>query len=165
MSTNTKELKCALLKNFLDNFSNKQHCYFRAHKKTRSVVERRAWSLLKRRFCVLHGEIRVTPPAKVCQIIEVYARKEIFKCQLKRTSCWKRMTHSQWNSNHNVLLNGHVRVFSTEMSLYTFISSKSQHLQYFDPSCYDYCHICSYHCKCMYIYSVNYIFGDVSHDF
>ena len=72
MSTNTKELKCALLKNFLDNFSNKQHCYFRAHKKTRSVVER-GIGQLKRRFHVLHGEIRVTPPAKVCQIIEVCA--------------------------------------------------------------------------------------------
>ena len=72
MSTNTKELKCALLKNFLDNFSNKQHCYFRAHKKTRSVVER-GIGQLKRRFRVLHGEIRVTPPAKVCKIIEVCA--------------------------------------------------------------------------------------------
>ena len=72
MSTNTKELKCALLKNFLDNFSNKQHCYFRAHKKTRNVVER-GIGQLKRRFHVLPGEIRVTPPAKVCQIIEVCA--------------------------------------------------------------------------------------------
>ena len=68
MSTNTKELNCALLKNFLDNFSNKQHCYFRAHKKTRNVVER-GIGQLKRRFRVLHGEIRVTPPAKVCKII------------------------------------------------------------------------------------------------
>lgn len=41
--------------------------YFRAHKRTRSVVER-GIGQWKRRFHVLHGEIRVSP-AKTCKII------------------------------------------------------------------------------------------------
>ncbi|KAK3849766.1 hypothetical protein Pcinc_003442 [Petrolisthes cinctipes] len=49
-----------------------QSDYNRAHKKTRNVVER-GIGQLKRRFHVLHGEIRVTPTAKVCQIIKVCA--------------------------------------------------------------------------------------------
>ncbi|KAK3874265.1 hypothetical protein Pcinc_020789 [Petrolisthes cinctipes] len=49
-----------------------QSNYNRAHKITRSVVER-GIGQLKRRFHVLHGEIRVQPPSKVCQIIKVCA--------------------------------------------------------------------------------------------
>ncbi|KAK3873579.1 hypothetical protein Pcinc_021422 [Petrolisthes cinctipes] len=49
-----------------------QSNYNRCHKKTRSVVER-GIGQLKRRFHVLHGEIRVSPPAKVCMVIEVCA--------------------------------------------------------------------------------------------
>lgn len=44
----------------------------RAHKKTRSVVER-GIGQLKRRFHVLHGEIRLEPPLKVCKVVEVCA--------------------------------------------------------------------------------------------
>ncbi|KAK4316856.1 hypothetical protein Pmani_012032 [Petrolisthes manimaculis] len=44
----------------------------RAHKKTRSVVER-GIGQWKRRFHVLHSEISLTPPAKVCKIIFVCA--------------------------------------------------------------------------------------------
>ncbi|XP_045133692.1 putative nuclease HARBI1 [Portunus trituberculatus] len=44
--------------------------YNRAHKRTRSVVER-GIGQWKRRFHVLHSEIHVTPPAKVCKIIFV----------------------------------------------------------------------------------------------
>ncbi|KAK3881433.1 hypothetical protein Pcinc_014089 [Petrolisthes cinctipes] len=44
----------------------------RAHKKTRSVVER-GIGQWKRRFHVLHSEIRLTPTAKVCKIIFVCA--------------------------------------------------------------------------------------------
>ena len=40
---------------------------YRAHKKTRSVVER-GIGQLKRRFHVLHGEIRLSPE-KSCQVI------------------------------------------------------------------------------------------------
>lgn len=49
-----------------------QLAYNRAHKKTRSIVERGIgqWKL---RFHVLHSEIRVTPPGKVCKIIFVCA--------------------------------------------------------------------------------------------
>ena len=45
---------------------------YKAHKRTRSVVERgiRQW---KRRFHILHAEIRVKSPAYVCRIIEVCA--------------------------------------------------------------------------------------------
>ncbi|KAK4321312.1 hypothetical protein Pmani_007888 [Petrolisthes manimaculis] len=49
-----------------------QSNYNRCHKKTRSVVER-GIAQLNRRFHVLHGEIRVSPPAKVCMVIEVCA--------------------------------------------------------------------------------------------
>ncbi|KAK4293628.1 hypothetical protein Pmani_033690 [Petrolisthes manimaculis] len=46
--------------------------YNRAHKKTRSVVER-GIGQWKRRFHVLHSEIRLTPAAKVCKISFVCA--------------------------------------------------------------------------------------------
>ncbi|XP_048852793.1 putative nuclease HARBI1 isoform X2 [Brienomyrus brachyistius] len=45
--------------------------YNRAHKKTRSVVER-GIGQLKRRFHVLHGEVRLSP-AKVCKVITACA--------------------------------------------------------------------------------------------
>ena len=44
----------------------------RAHKKTRNLVER-GIGQWKRRFHVLHSEIRVTPPGKVSKIIFVCA--------------------------------------------------------------------------------------------
>ena len=46
--------------------------YYSAHKKTRCTVER-GIGQWKRRFHVLHGEIRVRSPAYVCRIIEVCA--------------------------------------------------------------------------------------------
>ncbi|XP_050700193.1 putative nuclease HARBI1 [Eriocheir sinensis] len=49
-----------------------QSAYNRAHKRTRSTVER-GIGQWKRRFHVLHGEIRVSPPAYVCRIIQVCA--------------------------------------------------------------------------------------------
>ncbi|KAK3886761.1 hypothetical protein Pcinc_009081 [Petrolisthes cinctipes] len=49
-----------------------QSNYNRANKKTRSVVEM-GIGQWKRRFHVLHSEIRLTPPAKVCKIIFVCA--------------------------------------------------------------------------------------------
>ncbi|XP_048879280.1 putative nuclease HARBI1 [Brienomyrus brachyistius] len=45
--------------------------YNKAHKKTRSVVER-GIGQLKRRFHVLHGEVRLSP-AKVCKVITACA--------------------------------------------------------------------------------------------
>lgn len=45
--------------------------YFRAHQKTHSVVER-GIGQLKRRFHVLHGEIRLTPE-RACRVITVCA--------------------------------------------------------------------------------------------
>ena len=45
---------------------------FSAHRRTRNVVER-GIGQLKRRFHVLHSEIRVKPPAKLCRIVEVCA--------------------------------------------------------------------------------------------
>lgn len=47
------------------------YCHCRAHKHTRCVVER-GIGQLKRRFHVLHGEIRVSP-AKTSQIVMVCA--------------------------------------------------------------------------------------------
>lgn len=41
--------------------------FYRAHKKTRSIVER-GIGQLKRRFHVLHGEVRLSPD-KTCQVI------------------------------------------------------------------------------------------------
>ena len=46
--------------------------YYRDHKRTRCVVER-GIGQWKRRFHVLHGEIRVKSPAYVCRIIEACA--------------------------------------------------------------------------------------------
>lgn len=46
--------------------------HFRAHKVTRSVVER-GIGQWKRRFQVLHSEVCVTPPSKVCKVVFVCA--------------------------------------------------------------------------------------------
>ena len=43
---------------------------FRAHKRTRSVVER-GIGQLKRRFHVLHSEVRISPPFKTGKMIHV----------------------------------------------------------------------------------------------
>ncbi|XP_061180825.1 putative nuclease HARBI1 [Saccostrea echinata] len=56
-----------LLTPFLRPNQGSQTNYNRAHKKTRSVVER-GIGQLKRRFHVLHGEIRLLPE-KACQVI------------------------------------------------------------------------------------------------
>ncbi|XP_045105241.1 putative nuclease HARBI1 [Portunus trituberculatus] len=49
-----------------------QSSYNRAHKKTCSIVER-GIGQLKPHFHMLHSEIQVGPPPKVCQIVEVCA--------------------------------------------------------------------------------------------
>ncbi|XP_045105501.1 uncharacterized protein LOC123501019 [Portunus trituberculatus] len=43
-----------------------------AHKQTRSVVQR-GTGQLKHRFHVLHSEVRVSPPLKVCKMVHVCA--------------------------------------------------------------------------------------------
>lgn len=60
MKIGYKLLKCSCTNN-----------YFRAHKKTRSIVER-GIGQLKRRFHVLHGEVRLAPE-KTCKMINVCA--------------------------------------------------------------------------------------------
>ncbi|XP_050707771.1 putative nuclease HARBI1 isoform X3 [Eriocheir sinensis] len=59
-----------LLTPYLRPLPGPQSRYNRAHKRTRSVVER-GIGQLKRRFHVLHSEVRVTPPVKVCKLIHV----------------------------------------------------------------------------------------------
>lgn len=62
--------KTWLLTPYLRPQPGAQSRYNVAHKRTRSVVER-GIGQLKRRFHVLHSEIRVTPPVKVCKLILV----------------------------------------------------------------------------------------------
>lgn len=68
--------------------------YSRSHKKTRSVVER-GIGQWKRRFHVLHGEIRVTPPEKVCQVIEV--------CAMLHNICKQRNLHIPDGEDLNIV--------------------------------------------------------------
>ena len=56
-----------LMTPFLDPSTRKERAFNRSLKSTRSAIER-AFGILKRRFHVLHGEIRMTP-ARVCTII------------------------------------------------------------------------------------------------
>ncbi|KAK3896277.1 hypothetical protein Pcinc_000021 [Petrolisthes cinctipes] len=60
--------------------------------KTRSVVER-GIGQLKLRFHVLHGEIRVSPSAKVCMVIEV--------CAMLHNICKDRKIHIPVGEDHD----------------------------------------------------------------
>ncbi|XP_050734738.1 putative nuclease HARBI1 [Eriocheir sinensis] len=62
--------KTWLLTPYLRPLPGPQSRYNRSHKITRSIVER-GIGQLKRRFHVLHGEVRLRPPLKVCKIIHV----------------------------------------------------------------------------------------------
>lgn len=65
--------------------NNQTMCFrffnYRAHIRTRNVVER-GIGQLKRRFHVLHSEIRVNPPLKVCQLV--------YECAMLHNVCKQR---------------------------------------------------------------------------
>lgn len=77
MSTSTvwiflESITCSKLQNFPVTHSIIHGILYRAHKRTRCLVER-SIGQWKRRFAVLQGIIRVKSPGYVCRIIELCA--------------------------------------------------------------------------------------------
>ncbi|KAK9976517.1 hypothetical protein ABG768_021722 [Culter alburnus] len=93
--------------------------YNRAHKKTRSVVER-GIGQMKRRFHVLHGEIRLTPE-KASRIITVCAilhnlRMKMMMMMMTTTTTLMLLTKAEWLFTYKV--DWHT---GTSLSTYTLV--------------------------------------------
>ncbi|XP_062583814.1 putative nuclease HARBI1 [Saccostrea cucullata] len=95
-----------LLTPFLRPNQGSQTNYNRAHKKTRSVVER-GIELIERRFHVLHGEIRLSPENACqvildCSVLHNICKDRIIACPLPGDEDGEEDDHQQIvNANNN----------------------------------------------------------------